>query len=401
MKITYIRDDTPEPEKKTKDFNDKPHKKGGWFVVLFLILSLLMGSLGALATLMVIPDSTLADLFLKRDEFDVKVNRVENLVLEESSAITDVATKVGPAVVSISSTQQVQGIFGGVFETSSGGTGFIITSDGLIVTNKHVASDANGKYTVFLADGRDFPATVVDQDPLNDLAILKIEANSLPTVELGDSKAVKTGQWVVAIGNALGEFSNSLTVGVISAKERKITASSGGIPEELSDLIQTDAAINPGNSGGPLVNLKGQVIGINTAVAGGDAQNIGFAIPIDLAKKAIDSVKATGEIKRPMLGIRYLPVTKELAQVNQLSVDYGIWVLRGESRADVAVIPGSPADKAGIRENDIILDINGAKLDENNSLIDRLSDYEPNDEVTLTVLREGQQQKIKVKLGSL
>lgn len=400
MKITYIRDDTPEPEKKSKDYHEKSQQKNGLFVVLFLLLAFLMGSLGSFVTLMVMPDSTLADLFLKRDEFDVKVNRVENLILEESSAITDVATKVGPAVVSISSTHQVQGIFGGIFETNGGGTGFIITSDGLIVTNKHVVTDEDGKYTVFLADGRDFPATVVDKDPLNDLAILKIEANSLPTVELGESKAVKTGQWVVAIGNALGEFSNSLTVGVVSAKERKITASSGGLSEKLSDLIQTDAAINPGNSGGPLVNLKGQVIGINTAVAG-NAQNIGFAIPIDLAKKAIQSVKETGEIKRPMLGIRYLPITKELAKVNQFSQDYGVWVLRGEARGEVAVIPGSPADKAGIQENDIILEVNGARLDENNSLTDRLSDYEPNDEITLTVSRKGKQLKIKVKLGSL
>lgn len=398
MKITYIRDDTPAPEEAKKHGQGRSKKKGG-FVVLLIVLSFTMGSLGSLAMLTALPDSTLADLFLKRENLDVKVNRVENLVLEESSAITDVAQKVSPAVVSISATTQVPQWYGGTAQASSAGTGFIITSDGLIVTNKHVVSNDNAEYKVFLADGRDFVAKIIDRDPLNDLAIIKIEADSLPTVELGDSKELKTGQWVVAIGNALGEFSNSVTVGVISAKGRKITASGGGYAETLSDLIQTDAAINPGNSGGPMVNLRGQVVGINTAVASGDAQNIGFAIPIDFAKKAIDSVKSTGEIRRPMLGIRYLPITKEVAQANQLSVDYGIWVLRGTERGAVAVIPSSPADKAGIIENDIILDIDGKRIDEKNSLLDILGTYNPDDKITLNVIRKGQNIKVDVTLG--
>ncbi len=398
MKITYIRDDAPTP-KDSKGSDHFHQKRKGGFVVAILILSFVMGSLGSLAMLTALPDSTLANLFLKRENFDVKVNRVENLILEESSAITDVAQKVSPAVVSISANSQVQQWFGGSTTATSAGTGFIITSDGLIVTNKHVVASDSAEYKVFLADGRDFVATVIDRDPLNDLAIIKIEADSLPTVELGDSKELKIGQWVVAIGNALGEFSNSVTVGVVSAKGRKITASGGGYAETLSDLIQTDAAINPGNSGGPMVNLRGQVVGINTAVASGDAQNIGFAIPIDFAKKAIDSVKSTGEIRRPMLGIRYLPITKEIAKANQLSVDYGVWVLRGTDRGAVAVIPSSPADKAGIIENDIILDIDGKRIDENNALLDILSNYSPDDKITLSVLRKGETMKIDVTLG--
>lgn len=375
---------------------------GALVVAGLLFLSFILGYLGGVLSLLTLPNKVLSDILTDRvKNLNIDVTRQEKIVLEESSAIIDVVDRIKPAVVSIATSRNVLDFFGRVVEEKGGGTGFIITADGLIVTNKHVVADKNATYTVFTSDGKNFEAEVVDRDPLNDLAILSIKASGLPTVNLGSSQDIKVGQWVIAIGNALGEFSNSVTVGVISAKDRKITATGGGgISEQLSGLLQTDAAVNPGNSGGPLVNLAGQVVGINTAVAGG-AENIGFAIPIDTARKAIDSVIKTGEIKRPMLGIRYIPITRELMEANQLSVDFGVWVLRGAGRGEVAVIPGSPADKAGIQENDIIVEINGARIDENNSLTDRLSEHSPGDKVDVKLWRKGKEITVPVELGEL
>ncbi len=370
------------------------------FIFVMLLLSFVMGAAGAVAVLVGVSVYGLGDLLgLSAGEtLDLGVSRTEQLVLEESSAVTDAAQKVSPAVVSITTTRNIQDFFGRVFEERGGGTGFILTADGLIVTNKHVVSNPNATYTVFTSDGQDYEATVLAQDPLNDLAVIKIEATGLPVVELGSSTDLKIGQHVIAIGNALGEFSNTVTLGVVSAKERQITASGqGGVAEQLSGLLQTDAAINPGNSGGPLVNLAGQVVGINTAVAGG-AENIGFAIPIDLVKNVIDSVRETGEIKRPMLGIRYIPVTKEIARVNQLPVDFGAWVLPGSGTGEVAVIPGSPADKADIEENDIITHIDGKKIDETHSLPTLLATYKAGDQVELTLLHKGEERTATVTL---
>jgi len=323
----------------------------------------------------------------------------EKVVLEESSAIIDVVKKVSPSVVSISTTQNIQDfVTGQNVSQKGGGTGFILTSDGLIVTNKHVVADTNGTYTVISSDGKKYTATVLSRDPLNDLAVLKIDAKGLKPVELGDSNALNIGQWVVAIGNALGQFQNTVTVGVVSAKDRTVNAEG----ETLNGLIQTDAAINPGNSGGPLLNLAGQVVGIDTAIARGDAtqsaEGIGFAINIDSIKTALDSVEKTGKIVRPWLGVRYLSINKEIAQSTQLPVDKGALVYRGPNATDLPVIPGSPADKAGIKENDIITQINGQDIDENNSLISLLQKYKPGDTIVLTLLRQGQQTKVNVVL---
>ncbi|MBI2589930.1 trypsin-like peptidase domain-containing protein [Candidatus Berkelbacteria bacterium] len=400
--ITYL-DEGPEIPPGTNSIRTiRQHRPRGGFIVLFLFLSLLMGFLGSVAGFLLLTNDAVATkLGLNTDAgIDLGLGKTERVVLEESSKVIDSVAKVSPAVVSISTTRNIQDLFGRMIEQKGGGTGFIITSDGLIVTNKHVVSETGATYTVFTSDGRDFEAKVLAQDPLNDLAVVKIEATGLPVVELGSSTDLKIGQHVIAIGNALGEFNNSVTLGVISAKERQITAAGGGVEESLSGLLQTDAAINPGNSGGPLVNLSGQVVGINTAVAGG-AENIGFAIPIDVVKKAIESIKATGEIKRPMLGVRYIPVTKELAKVNQLPADYGVWVLPGSTRGDVAVLPGSPADKAGLEENDIITEINDQRVDENHTLVARLADFKPGDKVTLTVIQAGETKKIEVTLGEL
>lgn len=328
--------------------------------------------------------------------------KTEKIVLEESNAIIDTSSKVSPAVVSIATTQVLQDIFGRTYQASGAGTGFIITNDGLIITNKHVVSDTNAQYKVVLADGRSFDATVKSRDPYMDFAVVKIEAKDLPVVELGDSDSMQIGQWVVGIGNALGQFQNTVTAGIISAKNRQITASdsNGSSSETLDNLLQTDAAINSGNSGGPLINLKGQVIGINTAVAS-SAQGIGFAIPINSVKGAIDSIRTTGRIVRPYLGVRYVAITPDIAKQNNLSVEYGALVLRGSGLAQFAVVPGSPADKAGIQENDIILEINGQRIDETHGLVSLISQFKVGDEVTLKILSKGAEKSVKVKLEEM
>ncbi|EKD56969.1 MAG: protease Do [uncultured bacterium] len=397
-KIIYADEngDIPEFDKK-----HKRGKKGALFIVFFLFFAFLMGIVGGVgSTILLTTNESIRDNLGLKD-LNINTTKTEKVVLEESSAIIDSVKKVSPAVVSISTSDNVTDFFGRTIEEKGGGTGFIITNDGMIVTNKHVVESDSATYTVFTSDGKDYLAKIIAKDAFNDLAVIKIEASGLPTVELGDSDNIEIGQWVVAIGNALGEFSNTVTVGVISATERQITATGGsGLTENLAGLLQTDTAINSGNSGGPLINIKGQVIGINTAVAG-NAQNIGFAIPINSAKKAIDSIKKSGKISRPMMGVRYVPITKEIAKANQLSVDYGIWVLRGTSRSDVAVVPGSPADKAGIVENDIITAINGDNITEKQTLLQILQKYNVGDKVGLTLLRKGKEMKVDLTLAEM
>ena len=266
-----------------------------------------------------------------------------------------------------------------------GGSGFIISSDGLIITNKHVVSDTTADYTVLTNDGKKYSAKVLARDPAQDLAVLKITASDLPVVTLGNSDGIKLGQTAIAIGNALGEFRNTVSVGVISGLSRTITASGASFGNEtIQNVIQTDAAINPGNSGGPLLNLKGEVIAINTAIASG-AQSIGFALPINQAKRDIESVKKTGDIKIPYLGVRYISVTVDVAKAQKLSVDYGALVRGSEDGS--AVIKDSPADKAGVQAEDVVLEVNGVKVDENNSLGNLIQRYNIGDTITLKVQR--------------
>lgn len=266
-----------------------------------------------------------------------------------------------------------------------GGTGFIISDDGMIVTNKHVVLDTKADYTVLTNDGKKHGAEVLARDPVQDLAILKVKTSGLRSAKLGDSDAVKLGQTAIAIGNALGEFRNTVSVGVISGLARDITASGGGgFVERIEGVIQTDAAINQGNSGGPLLNLKGEVIGINTAIASG-AQNIGFAIPINQAKRAIESVKKTGSIKIPYLGVRYFIVNEEIAEKQKLSVDYGA-LIRG-TEGGPGVIPNSPAAKIGLEAEDIILEFNGVKITKDRSLASLIQRYSIGAKITLKVQR--------------
>ncbi len=319
------------------------------------------------------------------------------IIVQESSAVVDVAKKVSPSVVSITSKAVTTGFFGNVQSQEGQGTGIILSSDGLILTNNHVISGSSS-LTVFTSDGKQYAGTVVAADPNNDYAFVRIKASGLKAAKLGASSNIQIGQRVVAIGNALGQFQNTVTDGIISGKGRPVTASDQGTgegAEQLQNLFQTDAAINPGNSGGPLVNLDGEVIGMNTAVAG-NAQNIGFAIPIDEIKAAITSVMKQGKIERPYLGVRYIIISPAFAKANNIAVDNGAYIVGGSG--NLAVLPNSPAAKAGIKEGDIITKIGGQIIDQDHTLTSLLSKKKVGEKVTLTYLRDGKSQTLDVTL---
>jgi len=335
----------------------------------------------------------------------------------EKSPIVQVAKKVCPAVITIVITKdlpKVEGFYyfpyggqefifpkikGGKERTKiGGGSGFIVSEDGYVLTCNHVVSDTEADYTVILDPKHKFQAKVLARDPLIDVAVLKIEGKNLPYLELGDSNKVELGETVIAVGNPLGEFEDTISAGIVSGLSRKITAY-GGMPfkaTSLRGLIQTDAAINPGNSGGPLVNMEAKTIGINTAMVMG-AENIGFAIPLNYAKATLEEVKKYGKIQRPFLGIRYIILNPEIAKIQKLPVDYGALILR-ESLGEPAVIKGSAAEKVGLEEYDIILEIDGEKISEENTIADILQKHKIGDEISLKVLRKGKEIKLKAKL---
>jgi serine protease Do len=272
------------------------------------------------------------------------------------------------------------------------GSGFIVSADGLIVTSKHVVADTEGKYRVVTKDNKTYDVTKIYRDPVNDLSILKIDASNLPVVEMGDSDKIKVGQLAIAIGTALGEFRNTVTTGVVSGIGRGITAEStpDGGAEKLDNVIQTSAAINPGNSGGPLLNSGGQVVGVNTALSA-DGQNIGFALPINVVKDAITTFNQTGQFNRPYLGVQYKAVTKDVAILND--VPEGAYI--------IDVVTGSPADKAGVKADDIITKIDDVRLSGDNAeLSSVISKKKVGDSVTLTVYRDTKEITLKVTLGN-
>lgn len=278
------------------------------------------------------------------------------------------------------------------------GSGFFVSADGLIVTNKHVVADEQAEYTVIASGEKEYSAKVLARDPNNDIAVLKIEGNDFPALILGDSDQIKVGQAVVAIGNPLGEFANSVTSGIISGLKRNVSAGSRlGDSERLSGIIQTDAAINPGNSGGPLFGLSGEVVGVNVAVAQG-AENIGFALPINSVKRTVEQVRSTGKISVPYIGVRYTLLDETIQKANNLPYDYGAIILRGQAVTDFAVIPGSPADKAGLVENDIILEINGEKIDVDHPLGNVIGKHDVGEEITLKISHKGEEKEVKLIL---
>lgn len=344
--------------------------------------------------------------------------------VHSEDTVVNIVKRTNPAVVAIMVSKEVpkyeeylrnMSPFGGFFnfqvpayrqngtemQEIGGGSGFLVSQDGYIVTNKHVVTNEGAEYAVFTSDGTKYTARVVARDPSLDVAVIKIDGDTFPYLTFGDSDSLQSGQTVIAIGNALAEYRNTVSVGVVSGLSRSITAGDGrGSAENLNQLIQTDAAINPGNSGGPLLDLRGEVVGVNVAMANG-AQSIGFSLSANSVKSVVDSVKKTGKIVRPYIGVRYVPITKDLAQKNHLSVEYGVLVGRGKDVADLAVIPGSPGDKAGIMENDIILEMDGKELTEDVDFASLIRAKSVGDMIVLKVLHKGVEKNMTVTLEEM
>ena len=337
--------------------------------------------------------------------------------MKEKSTIPKIIKKSLPSLVSITISKYVP-VFENPFGVSpsgfenffsvpkgkkkvkvGGGSGFIVDSSGIILTNRHVVTDPKAEYLVFLGDNKKYKAKVLARDLVNDVAVLKINANNLPAMKLGSSSKLELGQPVIAIGNTLGIFKNTVSTGIVSGLSREIQAMDvfKNKTQSLKGLIQTDAAINPGNSGGPLIDEQGKVIGINCAVVFG-AENIGFAIPINTAKKDLQEIKKYGRIRQPFLGVRYLPIYKELQKQYELPVDHGVIVISEPIPDGEAVTPNSPASLAGVKEGDIILEINRKKITPKNTLIEILQDCKIGKEIDLKVLREKSKISLKTTL---
>lgn len=343
-----------------------------------------------------------------------------------SSPIVKVVDEASPAVVAISVVKNISQVrslpfdpFGnGLFGPSpfriqlreptgetrplevGGGSGFVVDESGLIVTNKHVVSDTSASYDVVFKNGDKLTAKVVARDPLFDIALLKVNKSNLPVINFSDSDKVKVGQSVIAIGNALGEFPNSVSAGIVSGLGRQVQAGDSvtGEVETLNQVIQTDAAINPGNSGGPLLDLTGKAVGVNTAVAGA-AENISFAIPANEAARVVNDYKKHGRVVRAVLGVRYVLLNPALKAENNLNSDKGALIIKGVNATEQAVLSGSGAEKAGLKEGDIILKVDGVEVTKEKTLQYFVSNKKPGDILNLTVLSNGQEKNVKVTLS--
>ncbi len=317
--------------------------------------------------------------------------------LTDEGRMIQTIAKTSPAVVSI--VVQQHGPNDAIINVGSG-TGFLVDANGLIATNRHVAFRRDAVLTVLLSDGRSFPAQVADIDPVNDLALLKIEASGLPTLALETDDNLHLGQTTIAIGNALGKYANTVTHGILSGVDRNIDAANNvtGATEQLEELLQTDAAINEGNSGGPLLNLGGKVIGMNTAVET-DAQGLGFAIPASEIRKVVDSYHMYGAIARPRLGVRYFMITPDLQIEKKLPYGYGALV-GTDTPGEPVVLANSPAAAAGLMDGDIILEINGKKLEGKMTLAKVVLGLHVGDAIALKVVRGGVELTLTARLDA-
>ncbi len=322
-------------------------------------------------------------------------NQETRTVVQEENAIISVVDRTSPSVVAIGVSQRVVNPFDPFAiprrEDSTIGTGFVVSDKGIIVTNKHVVSDT-GRYTVITKDGQKYETKKIYRDPILDLALVQIDATGLKPLDLGDSSKIRVGQVAIAIGNALGRFTNTVTTGVISGLGRRVIAGDpfSGSAESLDNLIQTDAAVNPGNSGGPLLNSSGQVIGVNVATTEG-AQNIGFAIPINSVKEIVDEFVSKGSVSRPFLGIRYRFISKDVAILNE--VPQGAYLQE--------VVSGGPAEKAGMQDGDIITKINGESVDSENKIAEAVSKSNIGQRLTLEVWADGKIRTVTATLAEL
>lgn len=317
-------------------------------------------------------------------------------IITEDNAVIAAVEKTSPSVVAIGATQRVFNPFNPFAlprnKNSTIGTGFVVSDKGIIVTNKHVVADDGTRYTVVTGEGKRFEIKKIYRDPVLDLAVVEIEGDKMQALELGDSSKLRVGQTVIAIGNALGQFTNTVTTGVVSGLGRRVVAGDpfSGSEESLDNLVQTDAAINPGNSGGPLLNSAGQVIGVNVATTEG-AQNIGFAIPINAVKKIVDEFIQKGEVSHPYLGISYRFISKDVAIMNE--VPQGAYIQ--------SVIQASSADKAGLKEGDIIIKVDDQSVDSEVKIPEIIGSKKVGDKLTLTVWNDGNERKLEAILQEL
>ncbi|MDA1334569.1 MAG: trypsin-like peptidase domain-containing protein [bacterium] len=393
-------------------------------VLLFILVSVVVSFTTAIVTAALYeqaPVTSIGQTIQRVVERVVPIEKDNTKIVSEEDKIVRVVEEVSPAVVSIIASKDLPVLEqcmvspfgdGDVFRQFfpellvprlcergtehrqvSSGSGFIVGEDGLIVTNRHVVKDTEATYTAILNDGRQFEATILARDPLEDLALLSIDGDGFSHLTLGNSNDVRAGQSVIAIGNALGEFNNTVSVGVVSGLRRTIVA--GG--EEFRSLIQTDAAINPGNSGGPLLNLSGQVIGVNTAVAS-NAENIGFALPSRIVQKDIYDLEKHGRIVYPYLGVRYRILTNEVKDELGLPVNYGALIVSGES-GEQAISPGSPAATSGMKIGDILLEIASERITRDNPLAEILQKKSIGENISIKLLRGDEEITIQLALG--
>ena len=368
--------------------NLSPRHGSGKLIVAVVFFSFLTSFVGA----------NLA-LYL-RDDTGADVSSQKQVVLDEGELIADVAEDLSPSVVSITAKSNVMA--NSPFATrsaGSAGTGLIATEGGIVITNKHVIPNSADNISIITSDGTKYDdVSVVDRDRINDVAFLKINnPKKLKAARLGNSSKIRVGERVIAIGNALGKFDTTVTQGIISGIGRPVTTSGadGGAAESLDNMLQTDASINPGNSGGPLVNVHGEVIGINTAVAG-NAENIGFAIPINDIKPLFDSVISKGRIIRPFLGVNFIPLNEAVAKQLDLDISSGALVTTFDGGSPI--VKGSPAAKAGIKNRDVIISMDGVKISESDRLSDIIAGKKVGDEVKIEIIRDGKKQTLRAKL---